>query len=141
MRELTHVKQDGRIKLYVTAQALRCRRDHPGLFSTGDYLPAETTGARGDHVFGFSRRLGDRQAIVAVPRLLTRLVPGPEGLPLGAEVWQNTRLLLPDVEPKLLWHNLFTGETLTCVDPQGQPALSLAEVFAHFPVALLLSQG
>ena len=140
-RELTHVKQDGRIKLYVTAQALRCRRDHPGLFSTGDYLPAETTGARGDHVFGFSRRLGDRQAIVAVPRLLTRLVPGPEGLPLGAEVWQNTRLLLPDVEPKLLWHNLFTGETLTCVDPQGQPALSLAEVFAHFPVALLLSQG
>jgi (1->4)-alpha-D-glucan 1-alpha-D-glucosylmutase len=140
-RELTHVKQDGRIKLYVTAQALRCRRDHPGLFSTGDYLPAETTGARGDHVFGFSRRLGDRQAIVAVPRLLTRLVPGPEGLPLGAEVWQNTRLLLPDVEPKLLWHNLFTGETLTCVDPQGQPALSLAEVFAHFPVALLLLQG
>ncbi len=138
-RELTHGKQDGRIKLYVTAQALRCRRDHPGLFSTGDYFPAETTGARRDHVFGFSRRLGDRQAVVAVPRLLTRLVPGPEALPLGAEVWQNTRLLLPNVEPKTLWHNLFTGETLTCEDSQGQPALSMAELFAHFPVALLLS--
>ena len=140
-RDLTHAKQDGRIKLYVTAQALRCRRDHPGLFSTGDYLPAETTGARRDHVFGFSRRLGDRQAIVAVPRLLTRLVPAPEGLPLGAEVWQDTRLLLPDGEPKPSWHNLFTGETLTCVDSEEQPALSLAEVFADFPVALLLSQG
>jgi (1->4)-alpha-D-glucan 1-alpha-D-glucosylmutase len=140
-RELTHHQQDGRIKLYVTAQALRCRRDHPGLFSTGDYLPAEPTGARRDHVFGFSRRQGDRQAIVAVPRLFTRLVQGPKGLPLGAEVWQNTRLLLPDAEPKRLWYNLFTGETLTCMDSQGQPALSLAEVFAHFPVALLLSQG
>ncbi len=111
------------------------------MFSTGDYLPAETTGARAEHVFGFSRRLGDRQAIVSVPRLLTRLVKEPEGLPFGAEVWQNTQLLLPDVEPKRLWHNLFTGETLTCVDPQGQPALSLSEVFAHFPVALMLSQG
>jgi (1->4)-alpha-D-glucan 1-alpha-D-glucosylmutase len=139
-RELTHAKEDGRIKLYVTARAMRCRRDHPGLFSTGDYLPAEATGVRRDHVFGFVRRLGDREAVVAVPRLLTRLVSGPEGLPLGAEVWQDTRLLLPDSAPAPHWYNLFTGETLTCVDHQGQPALSLAEVLAHFPVALLRAQ-
>ncbi|MDR3632869.1 MAG: malto-oligosyltrehalose synthase [Isosphaeraceae bacterium] len=140
-RALTRSMQDGRIKLYVTTQSLHCRRNHPGLFSTGEYLPAEATGPGRDHVFGFSRRLGDRQAIVAVPRLLTRLVPGPEGLPLGAEVWRNTRLLLPGVEPEPRWHNLFTGEILTCVELQGRPALSLADVFAHFPVALLLSRS
>ncbi len=43
-RELTHLKEDGRIKLYVTAQALRCRRDHLGLFSTGDSLVVKRTG-------------------------------------------------------------------------------------------------
>src|SRR5206468_2741938 len=29
-RELLRAKEDGRVKLYVTSQALRCRRDHPG---------------------------------------------------------------------------------------------------------------
>ena len=36
---------DGRIKLYITALALHCRRRHPGLFAIGDYLPAPTGGA------------------------------------------------------------------------------------------------
>ena len=49
-------------------RSLRCRRDHPGLFTAGEYIPAEATGARGEHVFAFARRHGDR-AVVAVPRL------------------------------------------------------------------------
>jgi (1->4)-alpha-D-glucan 1-alpha-D-glucosylmutase len=69
-RELLTTRSDGRIKLYVTALALTCRRHHPGLFATGDYLPAAATGAKRQHVFGFARALNGQGAIVAVPRLV-----------------------------------------------------------------------
>src|SRR5262249_39650294 len=91
-RELIRTKEDGRVKLYVTSQALRCRRDHPGLFSAGEYLPAEAAGALRGHVFSFARRRGGDLALAAAPRLVTRLAAGPVDLPLGAVAWQDTRL-------------------------------------------------
>jgi (1->4)-alpha-D-glucan 1-alpha-D-glucosylmutase len=136
-RELVEHKEDGRIKLHVTRQALRCRREHPGLFTTGDYLPAEATGRRRDHVVAFVRCRGNEQALVVVPRLLTALAPGGRA-PLGPEVWQDTGLLVP--APVRAWRNIFTGEELRPAGENGQAALPLAALLAHFPVALLLAQ-
>ena len=138
-RELLRVKEDGRVKLYVTSQALRYRRDHTGLSSGGDYLPAETAGAMREHAFGFVRRHGNEAAVAVVPRLVTRLAAGPEGLPLGG-VWGDTRLLLPDVAPGVRWRNLFTGREVSATAEGGKAALALREVFADFPVALLVTQ-
>jgi (1->4)-alpha-D-glucan 1-alpha-D-glucosylmutase len=136
--ELTRDRNDGRVKLYVTWQGLLCRRDHPGLFATGDYLPATAAGVRAEQVLGFVRRQGDKIAVVAVPRLLTRLVPRTEDLPLGREVWQDTRLLLPDIDPGLRFRNVFTGEEIGLTEHQGQRGVPLADLFSHFPVALLV---
>src|SRR5262249_47750517 len=88
-RQLTATKQDGRINLSVTYRALHCRRAHPALFTTGEYVPAETNGAKADHVFGFVRRHDEKHALVAVPRLLTGVVPGEHELPLGRDVWDD----------------------------------------------------
>ena len=137
-RELTEAKEDGRIKLYVTHRSLRCRRDCPGLFATGEYLPAEASGSRQEHAFGFVRRQGDTCAVVVVPRLLGRLVPEADRMPLGAEVWQDTVLLLPEVAPGRRLVNVFTGEQLVVAEREGRGVLSLAEVLGHFPVALLM---
>jgi (1->4)-alpha-D-glucan 1-alpha-D-glucosylmutase len=134
-RELTLRKEDGRIKLYVTSRGLQCRREHPGLFAAGEYLPAEASGARAEQVFGFARRRGDVWAVVAVPRLLTRLI-GPGEVPLGPAAWQDTVLLLPGVDPALKLRNVYTGERLAFAEREGKPCLHLAEVFASFPVAL-----
>jgi (1->4)-alpha-D-glucan 1-alpha-D-glucosylmutase len=134
-RELAARKEDGRVKLYVTHRALQCRREHPGLFAEGEYLPAEGSGPSGEQAFGFARRQGGAWAVVAVPRLLTRLV-GPGELPLGRGAWQDTVLLLPGVNPRLRLRNVFTGEALALAQRDGKPFLRLAEVFANFPVAL-----
>jgi (1->4)-alpha-D-glucan 1-alpha-D-glucosylmutase len=139
-RALTAAKDDGRIKLYVTCRALHCRRDHRGLFSRGDYLPVETTGARQQHVFAFVRRQEGRRALVVAPRLLATLIPQDRVLPLGPEVWQDTLLLLPAAAPGQRWQNLFTGEILTTGEHQGRPSLPVHAVIAHFPVGLLLAQ-
>jgi (1->4)-alpha-D-glucan 1-alpha-D-glucosylmutase len=140
-RELAAAKEDGRIKLYVTYQALHCRRDHPQLFATGEYLPLEALGARHEHVFAFARRDGATWAVVVVPRLLTRLVPAMGDLPLGPEVWQDTLLLLPDLAPRLPWRNLFTGESLALSAQREHYTLPLAQALGHFPVGLFLTEN
>jgi (1->4)-alpha-D-glucan 1-alpha-D-glucosylmutase len=141
VRGLVSAKEDGRIKLYITYRAHHCRRDHPGLFSAGDYLPLEGTGAKAEHLFAFARQSGDTVAVVAVPRLLVRLAPDRAQPPLGGAVWQDTRLLLPRVDPALHWHNIFTGERLAATEQQGQLSLAIGDMFAHCPVALLLSEN
>jgi len=141
VQELLTQKVDGRIKLYVTTLALNCRRMHPGLFSSGSYTPAQGRGAQGQYVFGFSRCQGHRAAIVAVPRLIGRLLAGTHDAPLGEAVWQDTRLLVPGVDSRWDWRNVLTGEPVVFATDDGQPTLALAELLGHCPVALLVAQA
>jgi (1->4)-alpha-D-glucan 1-alpha-D-glucosylmutase len=136
---LTH-KEDGRIKLYVTTLALTCRRQHPGLFATGDYLPAQARGAKRQHVFGFARWQGDSGAIVAVPMLVVGLLQAQPETSVGQAVWQDTRMLVPGVHPHRAWRNVFTGEPVTVAVEDGLPTVGLAEIMSHFPLALLMTQ-
>src|SRR5262249_780131 len=137
--ELLTRKEDGRLKLYVTFLALNCRRAHPGLFSVGDYVPAQVLGAKRQHVFGFSRCQGARAAIVVVPRLMARLCQqAGEAVP-GDAVWEGTRLLVPGIDPHWQWRNVLTGEPVVFAVDDGQPALVIAKLLAHFPVALLVA--
>jgi (1->4)-alpha-D-glucan 1-alpha-D-glucosylmutase len=126
--------------LYVTSLALHCRRLYPGLFATGDYVPAQAGGARREHVFGFSRRLGDREAIVAVPRLIAGLLQDRHEAPLGEPVWHDTTFQVPGVNSRRSWRNVCTGEPVKFVADHHQPSLAVAEIFAHFPVALLIAE-
>jgi (1->4)-alpha-D-glucan 1-alpha-D-glucosylmutase len=138
--ELVTTMADGRIKLYVTALALRCRRAYPGLFSVGSYSAIEPVGSKAEHVFSFVRHHNDCTALAAAPRLVAKLLPDPMELPHGCPIWRDTMLLLPEELGDRLWRSLFTGETLTAVPYQGRPALPAAQVFGRFPVALLLDR-
>ncbi len=138
--ELLATKEDGRVKLYVTARALGCRREHPGLFSTGDYLPVEVAGPRQDQVFAFARHQGERWALAVVPRLLARTGLSVPDLPLGKNFWQDTTLLLSGIPPEARLRNRFTGEEHRFARGEGPGQLFMAEVFAYFPVALLVGQ-
>ncbi|HEY7329104.1 MAG TPA: malto-oligosyltrehalose synthase [Gemmataceae bacterium] len=136
--ELVDSMTDGRIKMYVTALALRCRRAHPGLFSVGSYSAVEPVGTRAEHVFSFIRRHHDRAVLAAAPRLIAKLLPDFKGVPLGSKIWGETMLPLPEELGNRIWRSVFTGETLKAVSHQGRPTLPAAQVFARFPVALLL---
>ena len=76
---------------------------------------------------------------MAGPRTRIATAFGPAGPPLGAAAWQETRLLLPDVDPAWRWSHVFTGERLAPIESEGRLALAAADVFAHFPVALLVA--
>ena len=89
------------------------------------------------HAVGLNREC----AVVVIPRLLTRLAPDLDALPLGLDIWQDTVLLLPDIDPNLSWRNVCTGEVLKTSIRSGQAALPLGEILSHFPVALLLAES
>jgi (1->4)-alpha-D-glucan 1-alpha-D-glucosylmutase len=129
-RELAEGIEDGRAKLYLTWRALTSRRENPGLFTEGEYLPLAATGARAEHLFAFARRRNGTTAVVAVPRLMSRLNTD------GRELWANTRLAVPPSDRAAVWRDAFTGRELRAADG----ILPATELFAHFPVALLLCE-
>ncbi len=122
--------RDGRVKLLVTAAALRLRRRLPELFAHGAYHPVAVRGSCAAHACAFARADGATWSLTVVPRLLTRLVPlgAP---PLGRAAWGDDALVLPAGAPAS-WRDVLTGETV-----DGD--LRLADVFATLPVALLVA--
>jgi (1->4)-alpha-D-glucan 1-alpha-D-glucosylmutase len=128
--------RDARLKLYATATLLRFRRAHHDLFQSGGYTALGAGGARRDHLFAFSRTLGNQHVVVAVPRLIATLLPDATMTPLGERVWADTSIAVPSTAPSSFRH-LLSGQCIR-VRRQGDTAsIPAAEVFAHFPVAFL----
>ncbi len=138
-RALTETLSDGRAKLYLIWQALRTRSAAPDLFARGDHVAMRVTGARSGHILAFARRYRDRAAIAVAPRLYAGLLLGRAAAqcPLGEAVWADTRIELPRGVRFADVHNVLDGAPITIHDAGGRPALSVAEVLASFPVALL----
>ncbi len=133
-------KEDARIKLYVTYRGLHARRDNPGLFAEGEFLAVNVTGSRRENVISFLRRQENRYAVAVAPRLVTQLAKDADELPLGEAAWQDTTLVLPGVAADRPLRNVFTGETLSPAQRDGEAFLLMADVLQHFPVALFVAQ-
>jgi (1->4)-alpha-D-glucan 1-alpha-D-glucosylmutase len=111
-----------RLKLLVTARALRLRRDNPGWFA-GRYEALAATGTAAAHVVAFCR--GGRAVTVA-----TRLPGGLRGL--GG--WGDTALELPG-DPAWSWRDVLTGAVHHPAGP-----LPAADITGRLPVALLVPE-
>jgi (1->4)-alpha-D-glucan 1-alpha-D-glucosylmutase len=135
--ELLANMADGRIKLYLIYQALHFRRAHERLFADGTYVPLESSGPKRDHVCAFVRSTGEEAVLVVVPRQVVHLGGAIQQPPMGAEVWETTRILLPPALAGRSYRNVFTGDVLTSADQGGTSGLSLATVLGDFPVAVL----
>ncbi|MDF3017444.1 MAG: malto-oligosyltrehalose synthase [Thermomicrobiales bacterium] len=135
--DLLETKADGRTKLYLTSRALACRAAYPVLFARGAYLPLAAEGAAADHVVAFARRDEENEFITVVPRLVVGLTHKELVDPIGSEVWGDTRLLLSNAEPGTRYRDVFSGETIKVSAGDDGASLSVSEIFASFPFALL----
>jgi (1->4)-alpha-D-glucan 1-alpha-D-glucosylmutase len=130
-QQLLRSYQDGRVKLWVTMQALNLRREQRELFRSGKYLPLQANRGKEDYVVAFARMRPGEAAIVVTPRLSYTMMKGNMEPPLAA-AWNDSELVLPAEMRGTQWHNVFTGEVLRI----GERAPLCREIFAHFPVAL-----
>jgi (1->4)-alpha-D-glucan 1-alpha-D-glucosylmutase len=132
--------RDGRVKMFLTARCLRLRRERPALFQRGDYVPLAAEGPRADSLAAFARRFQGEWLVAAVPRFPAVLTGGEEKLPVGREVWGDTRLFLPpDVAvPELT--EAFTGKESAVETERGRCFLRVAGLFDFFPWGLLFGR-
>jgi (1->4)-alpha-D-glucan 1-alpha-D-glucosylmutase len=130
--DLLATKEDGRIKLFLTIQALKARTQYVEVFNQGDYLPLEVKGELKDHIIAFARKFGDRTIVAIAPRFLTGLIK-PGEYPLGEKIWANTHLQLPANAPSS-WKNVISEQPI-----QTNGVLQIGEALKHFPVALLIA--
>ncbi len=142
-RELYGTPQDGAIKLYLTWTALNHRRENLSLYEQGTYRPIDAQGERKVNLVSFGRYREGRSVIAVAPRLVAGLM-GEDALtaPIGAEVWGDTRLDLPEgtAVPRR-WRDLLTDVVIEVEDVEGRPTLPAAEIFRSIPVALLVDEG
>ena len=136
--ELLQHPSDGRIKLYVIWKLLGLRNHYRDLFRDGNYLPLETVGEHANHVLAFARTDQSESVIVAVPRLSARLLKGDLPLRPGCNVWDDTRIQFSFSSGKL-FRNLFSGSCVRARKNGEVSELSAGELFADFPIALLIA--
>lgn len=133
-------RQDGRVKLFTLMRALAVRHEQPLLFEEGAYVALDVTGPAAASAFAFARIHRSGVSITCVPRLVASLPGDPTQPPLGEAAWADTTIALPPDMAGVRLTNVLTGETLAPATREAA-RLRAAEVFAHFPVALLTQRG
>jgi (1->4)-alpha-D-glucan 1-alpha-D-glucosylmutase len=127
---------DGRVKFFTLAAALRLRRAHPDLFLRGEYEPLGSD-LDDPHLVGFTRRAGDQELVVLVPRFVATLLRGVPHMPLGMERWRTASVRLPLRLADASLVNVFTGERIEPVVYRDVPWLLAGSAFQSWPVAML----
>jgi (1->4)-alpha-D-glucan 1-alpha-D-glucosylmutase len=130
---------DGRIKLTVTTAGLRLRREHPGLFQDGRYVPLETDVSVKGGVVAFARMHEDEVAVFAVPRLTASLTADGAIAPVGADRWKTSRVLLPAELSGRTFHDVVTGVERRPTISGSDAWLFAGQIFETLPVAILVS--
>ncbi len=137
---MTH-RADGRIKFYLTAQALRYRVVHAPIFQEGEYVKLECLGAHASRLFAFARLHPEGTVLTVIPRLLVGMIADPRIPPLGETVWGETWVVVPAWREGTKFRNIFTGATLKTITQGERQVLSAGDVFLHCPVACLEKEG
>lgn len=127
VKELIATKETGKIKLFLTHQLLKARKNYSEIFLNGNYQPIEITGKHRNHIIAFARNYEDQILVAIAPRFLTEIIQ-PGHLPLGREIWQDTSLKLAHKN----WHNLIDNQTIVGKN------LTVGKILENFPVALLI---
>lgn len=115
----------GRIKLHLSRQLLRLRREQAEFFREADYCPVAASGPSAEHLIAFARSWNNHQLLVVVPRLTSALGDFPIG-----EKWAGTTLLF---DLKTEWKNILTGKS---VQPTGEN-VPVGELLGELPLAVL----
>jgi (1->4)-alpha-D-glucan 1-alpha-D-glucosylmutase len=125
---------DGRIKLWTVMQALALRRRERDLFMEGSYTPLTASAGYERHVIAYARGLHGKHVVAAAPRLSYTLMKGTIQPPV-ADAWGKATIEIPQEISGTL-RNVYTNGRHAIGNDRR---LLCSEVFATFPVALLIS--
>lgn len=132
LRDLLMESTEGRVKMFLIYRCLEARRRNKELFQSGCYKHLKTGGVFKRSIIAFAREWGEERMIVAVPRFLVSVI-SPDELPLGAKVWKDTYVEIPQ--------GVFTcKEEITGRELTFEHGINAGELFESFPAALLIGK-
>jgi (1->4)-alpha-D-glucan 1-alpha-D-glucosylmutase len=143
IREMLDAWSDGRIKLAITAAALRLRRELPETFLAGQYEPLQTEATVDAGLVAFARVPADGPAVIAIaPRLVARLMfaagQHPQW-PVG-QAWKTSRILVPASLSGRRFADAVTGRAVNITRGPDQAWIFAGESFDSCPAALLVER-
>jgi (1->4)-alpha-D-glucan 1-alpha-D-glucosylmutase len=118
--------KDGGVKVRLTHELLRFRRQHLALFQSGNYQPLTAQGRFADRLIVFARRFEREALFVVVPRLTASLGCPPIGL-----VWEDTAVTPPSFADRE-WRDVLTGRDWRVREP-----IPVAELLSDLPLSIL----
>ena len=125
--------RSGAIKYLMCKHVLHYRRQQPGIFAKGDYIPVEVRGPRADHVVAFLRVHGRHALLAAAIRLPGSLIGDTCAPVIPAGIWNETTLALPSLASAL------PGNVREILTGRHLPRITVQSLFAQLPVALCRS--
>jgi (1->4)-alpha-D-glucan 1-alpha-D-glucosylmutase len=130
---------DGRIKMAVTVAGLRLRRALPDVFLGGQYmpLPTEISVPAGAIAFARRSRADDEAVLFVTPRLCSRLAAAGQPLPLGADCWKTSRVMLPPELRDRQFRDAITGIDIRPTRAGDSAWILVGEALHTLPVAIL----
>jgi (1->4)-alpha-D-glucan 1-alpha-D-glucosylmutase len=127
----------GQIKLFTAHRALEFRHQHRALFERGNYEALSAHGKKQRHICAYARSFDHEAALVIVPRLVYTLTGGKQTAPIGGDIWEDTWISLPSLNPGDTLRDAFTNEDVLLETQNGVPGISVRAALTKFPVALL----
>lgn len=129
--QLWKERYSGKIKLWLTHQLLKWRKEQKDFLQQAEYIPLQIDGTYKKNIIAFARRHKQNLFIVVVPLHLAGL-NNEQANDATRIDWKDTGVLLPG---KLIGRveNILTGESL-------EERINAKEIFSQFPVALLKAQ-
>jgi maltooligosyltrehalose synthase len=91
-------------------------------------------------LFAFARSNEQGVAVTCVPRLIAGLVGDSGRPPLGREIWDDTTVQLPAGFADIELCDAFSGRRVTPCRTANSVTVAAADLFADYPVALLLGR-
>ena len=129
--------RNARIKLFVTWAGLQLRRELPGVFAGGDYLPLEVESSVAGDAIAFARVSGDDAVLVIAAIRSSGLVDQHRPMPLGGDCWKTSRAMLPETLRNRTFRNVFTALEIRPTVAADSGWIFLGQAFETLPVAML----
>lgn len=134
--ELLLPRESGALKLFYTAATLNFRQIHSDLFRAGEYIPLQTIGKHSEHITAFARLTESSAIITAVPRLVYKLISDTETLKIIPEIFDDTKILLPENFKDFNFTNIYTKQNINTSDNK----ISVNEALNILPAAVLFGE-
>ena len=93
--QLWEERYNGRIKLWLTRNLFRLRRQLPQLFTAGEYVPLKIEGTYSEHIIAFARIYRRSIIVIAVP-LHTAIICKEQAVDVPGIDWKDTTIEMPD---------------------------------------------